>query len=271
MSSRHSTTSAFDSKFANACACVPKQRSCRMVPVDSVLQSRCRLCLGVKRLQNSHLLPKALYRLLRTEGKRNPSPVWFNRSSAWSSSSQLTDQLLCSDCEQLFHRNGEDWVLRQCNRGKGRFRLQDEVVRIPPVNLAVSGVPVSFRQAKFIPTRLTSAIEIEHLAYLAASVIWRAGVHKWVIDGNELKPIDIREDQLEQLRRFLLGETGFPSDTYFWVSVSAVVDSPISVVFPPYGGFHDGHYSFRFVIPGIMFALFMGCFVPPIVPSLGVC
>lgn len=99
-------------------------------------------------------------------------------------------------------------------------------------------------------------------------MIWRAGVHKWVIYGNELKPIDIREDQLEQLRRFLLGETGFPADTYLWVSVSAVVDSPISVAFLPYGGFHDGHYSFRFVIPGIMFALFMGRFVPPIVPPL---
>lgn len=102
-----------------------------MVPVDSAIQSRCRLCLGVKPLQNSHLLPKALYRLLRTAGKKNPSPVWFNRNSAWTSSSQFADQLLCSDCEQLFHRNGEDWVLRQCNRGKGRFCLQDEVFRIP--------------------------------------------------------------------------------------------------------------------------------------------
>lgn len=39
-------------------------------------------------------------------------------------------------------------------------------------------------------------------------------------------------------------------------------------MFPPYGGYQDAHYSFRFVIPGIMFALFMGRFVPPIVPPL---
>ena len=49
-------------------------------------------------------------------------------------------------------------------------------------------------------------------------------------------------------------------------------ESPLTgMVFAPYGGFENAptpHYSFRFLIPGIMFALFMGCFVPPIVPPL---
>ncbi|MBI5086455.1 MAG: hypothetical protein HZB13_17905, partial [Acidobacteria bacterium] len=159
-------------------------------------------------------------------------------------------------------------MLRHCKRGKARFRLREMIAGIQPVTLTVDGTPLPLPQARFIPTRLVPRIQMEKLAYFAASVIWRAGVHKWVIDEHELKPIDIRQDQLEQLRRFLLGETGFPEDTYLWISVSAVIDSPVTVVFPPYGGFHDSHYSFRFLIPGIMFALFMGCFVPPIVPPL---
>jgi hypothetical protein len=229
-------------------------------------ESRCRLCLEVKPLQKSHLLPKALYRLLRTQSIKNPDPVWFTRKAAWTSSKQLADELLCSDCEQLFNKNGEDWVLRHCYRGKHRFRLRQMIAGIRPVAFPIS-------QAKLIPTLLIPGMEIEKLAYFAVSVIWRAGVHRWVIDGHELKSINIRDDQLEQLRRFLLGETRLPSETYLWVSISDSSDSPLTLtLFPPYGGFHGDHhyphYSFRFMIPGIMFALFMGHFVLPIVPPL---
>ena len=234
-------------------------------------ETRCRLCLNIKPLQKSHLLPKALYRLLRTQKAKNPDPIWLTRKAAWTSSTQLSDKLLCFDCEHLFHKNGEDWVLRHCFRGKGRFRLREMISGVQPV-----GIPIP--QAKFIPTLLIPGMEMERLAYFAASVIWRAGVHKWVVDEHELKPIDIRDDQLEQLRRFLLGETGFPSDVYLWVSISNSKESPLTLtVFPPFGGFRNAtgpgvaagdspHYVFCFLIPGIMFELFMGRFVPPIVP-----
>jgi len=85
-------------------------------------EGRCRLCLAVKPLQRSHLLPKALYRLLQRQTAKNRNPVWFSRKSAWTSSTQFADELLCYDCEQRFHENGEDWVLRRCYRGKGRSR-----------------------------------------------------------------------------------------------------------------------------------------------------
>jgi hypothetical protein len=231
-------------------------------------EGRCRLCRNIKPLQKSHLLPKSLFRLLRMQSAKNPDPIMFTAKAAWTSSTQFADKLLCADCEQLFHRNGEDWVLRHCYRGRDRFRLRQMIAGIQPVALNVAGLPFSPSQANFIPTHLVPGMEMEKLAYFAASVIWRAGVHKWVVDEHELEPIDIRDDQLEELRRFLLGETGVPSDTYLWVSISAY-ESPLTLtVFAPYGGLHDGHYSFRFLIPGIMFALFMGCFVPPIVPPL---
>src|ERR1035441_2420778 len=192
-------------------------------------EPRCRLCLKSKPLQQSHLLAKALYRLLRTQSAKNPDPVWLTGKAAWSSSSQLSDKLLCFDCEQLFSKNGEDWVLRHCFRGKGRFRLREMIRGVQPV-----GIPIP--QAKFIPTLLIPGMEMDKLAYFAASVIWRAGVHRWVVDGLELKPIDIRKDQLEQLRRFLVGETVFPSDTYLWVSISNSTESPLTLTaFPQIG------------------------------------
>jgi hypothetical protein len=234
-------------------------------------EARCHLRLEIKPLQESHLLPKSLFRLLRVQNAKNPDPVMFTRKAAWTTSTQFANRLLCFDCEQLFHKNGEDWVLRHCYRGNGRFRLREMITGTQPLSLNVSGLPFSPSQVSFIPTRLVPGMDIQKLAYFAASVIWRAGVHKWVVDEHELKPIDIREDQLEELRRFLLGETAFPSDTYLWVSISDNESPLTGMVFAPYGGFENAptpHYSFRFLIPGTMFALFMGCFVPPIVPPL---
>jgi hypothetical protein len=162
------------------------------VPMEEV---RCRLCLKIKPLQKSHLLPKSLFRLLRVQSAKNPNPVMFTRKAAWATSTQLADRLLCSDCEQLFHGNGEDWVLRHCFRGKGRFRLREMIAEVRPVSLNVAGLPFSPSQATFVPTHMVPGMDIEKLGYFAASVIWRAGVHKWVIDergfgAGPLKPID---------------------------------------------------------------------------------
>jgi len=49
------------------------------------------------------------------------------------------------------------------------------ITRIRPVDLTARGVPVPMRQVQFIPTRLVPGIEMEELAYFAASVIWERG------------------------------------------------------------------------------------------------
>src|ERR1035441_5822279 len=116
-------------------------------------QPRCRLCMKSKPLQNSHLLPKALFRLLRTQCARNPDPIWLTSKAAWTSSTQLVDELLCFDCEQRFHREGEDWVLRHCFRGKGRFRLREMIGGVQPLAFPI------IKQAKIIPTLLVPGME----------------------------------------------------------------------------------------------------------------
>lgn len=85
----------------------------------------CGLCREVRPLCRSHLLPRAFYRLLRGNGAENPNPNphFLTREFDQQIPSQAADYLLCDVCEQMFRRNGEDWVLRHCYRGHGIFRL----------------------------------------------------------------------------------------------------------------------------------------------------
>jgi len=202
-------------------------------------------------------VPKALYRRLRMKSGDNPDPVIFTRKTAYTTSKQIKDCLLCYDCEQRFTRFGEDWVLRHYDRGQGKFRLRKLIEGTKPI--------FQLPTVKLIPSAFISAVDMEKLAYFAVSVVWRAGVHRWRLDSHEVKPIEIRPEQLEQLRLFLLGKTTFPSDTFLWVSVADASDSEVSFFTPPYGGFDKDHYSFRFLIPGMQFALFLGPFVQPMI------
>jgi hypothetical protein len=57
----------------------------------------CRLCkkTGVSP-RRSHLLPAALYKLLRTDGRSDPNPVVWTKQSATTTSLQVPDYLLTS-------------------------------------------------------------------------------------------------------------------------------------------------------------------------------
>ena len=73
----------------------------------------CKLCLRQKDLQNSHLMPRALYVKSRGSGtKGNQDPYVVTVKDTKQSSHQTKDYVLCHDCEQLFCKNGEDLILR---------------------------------------------------------------------------------------------------------------------------------------------------------------
>jgi hypothetical protein len=86
-------------------------------------------------LQVSHLLPKALYRLVRASRGANGGHdlVYTTKVNSWPSPRQVTANLLCGKCEQLFNENGERWVLRQCYRGKHSFKLQETIKKCGPL------------------------------------------------------------------------------------------------------------------------------------------
>jgi hypothetical protein len=68
---------------------------------------RCGLCQEVRALRESHLLPKALYKLARDPSRANPNPVLLAAGRASATSRQIADRFLCDDCEQRFSDRGE--------------------------------------------------------------------------------------------------------------------------------------------------------------------
>jgi hypothetical protein len=67
-----------------------------------------------------------MYRLLRAPNLKNPNPVHIVRSgTAYATSKQISDYLLCNGCEQRFRREGEDWTMAQCYRDNHTFRLRE--------------------------------------------------------------------------------------------------------------------------------------------------
>ena len=71
---------------------------------------RCGLCLQPRNLQRSHLLPAALYKMLRDPSLNNPNPVLITKEITRTSSEQIRDYVLCAECEERFNAQGDVMV-----------------------------------------------------------------------------------------------------------------------------------------------------------------
>jgi hypothetical protein len=208
-------------------------------------QGQCKLCLKDKNLQDSHLLPSSLYKMGRDPERNPPDPIVITSEISHHTSKQVRDYLLCRDCEQLFNKNGEHWVMQQVYNGK-RFPLFDRLklalhVYASPTLPAYSGTAVGIDTGK--------------LAYFALSVLWRASVHKWVMDGQTISiSLGVYE---EVIRKFLFGETAFPLDVIVITTVCTDALSRESSYVPclvPENSFT----AYAFLTRGINFRVLVG-------------
>ena len=76
---------------------------------------KCALCRLQKQLQKSHLIPASMFRIIRKS--QGSDPVFMTAKRIGTSSRQITAHELCWDCEQLFRKNGEDWMAGQVFQG----------------------------------------------------------------------------------------------------------------------------------------------------------
>ena len=211
----------------------------------------CKLCQQDRELRDSHFLPAAIYAQLRAAGQQNPNPVLMTNRVAVATSRQITDRVLCGDCEQRFSRLGEAWVLANMYRPDG-FRLQDAVAALQPVQ--------SNNDFAYYSTAGVAGINMDALIYFGMSVFWRASAHRWrnvsgvVMDGIELGPYE------ETIRRFLLGDS-FPADTVALVSIWPTRNVMPAAHTPRRGRAPDCH-AFNFLIPGVEFKLLTGGRIP---------
>ena len=206
---------------------------------------KCRLCLQEAELQRSHLLPRALHRLIGSGTDRvHPDTVQLTVNSRRKSSEQARRQLLCSACEQHLNHNGERWVLHNCYRGRGRFRLRSELRR----RTALTGSEVEAYAA--------FGEEITKLAHFCLSVVWRASLCDWLCRGETYRQIDLGPYQ-EQIRGFMKSKSDVPQRVREMVLLSGLDRPRLEMSFPvAYRG--DSAHCYRFHIPGVTFVATVG-------------
>jgi hypothetical protein len=215
---------------------------------------QCKLCGTFGPLRKSHYLPRSAYKLVReSEGD---SPVVINSDVAIKTDKQTADYLLCDKCEQRFSTSGEEWIMEHCNRGKAGFKLNEILASVNPVYA---------NEWIFFPVDKTPEIDRQKIAYFAASVIWRGGVHQWKSLRADLPKLSLSKYELE-LSKFLLGTARFPANGALLVGILSDRELWDTFTFPRRDLNHRGNaYKFHFM--GLSFKLFLGGGIEPFVKS----
>ena len=190
----------------------------------------------------------AVYRLVGG----GDNPIQVSRTTAVETSRQVQSPLLCSSCEQRFNSRGEAWTARYCWRLPNSFLLHDVLSAGKPI---AEDAETRVYRAKDFPD-----LHVEKFVYFALSTFWRAAVHKWTADPNDL--IDIGEHE-PSLRRYLLDEGPLPTDIALAMMVSwSKADDMNQMMTLPYFAGPDPVRKYKFDIPGISFTLMLGPGLP---------
>jgi len=215
----------------------------------------CGLCLKLKQLRDSHLLPRALYKLSREPtGGADQNPVVVTRSNALTSSKQVSSPFLCDDCEQRFSDNGERYILAQCARPNGQFKLRELLQAASPL--------FNTQKFKVYDVQPLLGSKVDQYLYFAASVFWRASAHRWKMGNEPVGQISLGAKYQEQFRLYLLGKTAFPQNARIVVHVSSEAQPDLMTTVFPCTTRVGGVRRHKFYIPGLLFVLFLGGDVP---------
>ena len=164
---------------------------------------KCKLCLQTRELQDSHLMPAALYRQARLDGDPNPNPTVLTGRGRVQTSRPMKDYVLCRDCEQLLNKNGERYSMSQVTQKGGRsFPLFKTLLSCTPTREAYG--------LTYYAQNASPMIERDKLGYFAMSVFWCSAIHTWHRPFGNNNQIYLGEHE-EHLRLYLLGMTPFPA------------------------------------------------------------
>lgn len=231
-------------------------------PPAATVEGRCGLCLETKQLLDSHFVPRALYKLLRSPAEANPHPIVVGPEVAMKTPKQASTFFLCSECEQRFNTGSEAWVLSHCWRSEKEFALQAALKAARPVH----GSPTL---AVYDADDVVD-VDARRLVYFAASVFWRGAARKWgKIAGHA--PVKLELGPYEEgLRKFLVGASDLPEHVVMIVTVSASTQAGKNeaVIFPWLKHHEAAARTYQFVIPGITLTMVVGKGIPSGVRSL---
>jgi hypothetical protein len=164
-------------------------------------------------------------------------------------SRQLRNYVLCRDCEQLFSKRGENYVMTQVFDGSSnKFPLLDALRGATP---CWGGPEFAGYDLQALP-----GVDREQLGYFAASVFWRASVHIWREPGEKPVTIDLGAYN-EPFRKYLLGLDKFPANVAMLIIVCTDTISHESFYTPSLGRRGDDR-TYSFMAKGVNFLMVVG-------------
>jgi hypothetical protein len=202
----------------------------------------CGLCDKEGVLQDSHLLPKWAYKRVRNADDKGADPINIADGSAHQTSKQITQHLLCAECEGRFSRR-EDYVARITGWSEGK---PSTIYQVPRQDTP---------HHKLV--KLVGELDPERLAYFAASVIWRSHAMN---RGNHLGAY------AQSFVDFLLERAPFPPHAALSLGILEPADLtqlPQSWVTEPSSTRADAVRVHGFMVCGLIFRCFVGKALTP--------
>jgi hypothetical protein len=205
----------------------------------------CKLCTLKKELQDSHFIGKAVYKKLMEPSIKNPQPIVITSKNFKQSPVQLRDDVFCFDCEQIFNSGGESWMHRHIATTAGfkllgLFNGQKPIAKEPDFALY---------DAATIP-----AVDCAAMLEYGTGVFFKSAVHTWNFDDGTSSHIDISQQQIEALRKFVHRETTFPQDMVLTVCLSSKAKQFLGFI-PPIEMEDKKYY---FYVSGVYYCLTTG-------------
>jgi hypothetical protein len=219
-----------------------------------LIVKNCKPCGLEKQLQDSHYLPKALYKLVRAEQLENPNPVMSVNGKLIQISDQFRGHVFCADYEDRLNKNGELWTLKNMPQNyDSPSPLQAALQPLDPAhiesNLNVYNVSNS------------ASFDLQKLVYFGMSIFWRAAVHSWKSsNGKEADKIELGAYE-EPIHNYLLEIAPFPDDVAITIDIWPYIP-PLKALQPVVAEQSDEGERYWFYIPGIVFFLFVGPNIP---------
>ena len=217
-----------------------------------MVRGRCKLCeRNDQILQDGHMMPAGMYRRVLDEGSKNAHPVVITERGSHQTSRQVRDFVFCSGCEKRFDTHGENYALRVAGNGDC-FPLMQMLEAVRP----------SFEKREWRGYNCidTPVVDRDKLTYFGLSVFWRAAVHTWRSVEKNGKPLRIMlgRKNCEQIRRYLLGETGPPAGVSLFFVVVTDRLSRRSFYLPTLNRKANFRWIFGFAACGLFYHLTLG-------------
>ena len=160
----------------------------------------CKLCERDLPLKNSHFLPKNVYKRYSELVAQGTSLMMTQKCKSFKIGPQITQYLLCAECEENFNVNGEDYFAKLAMPKHGE--------KFPPIiyrSLYSSLIPMwngMGARILSLDSHFFPGIKSDHIFHFAISIFWRGGLEGW----REYQRVIYDEGLMDAMRSYLLGQ-----------------------------------------------------------------